>query len=75
MSYDPFYAPIRMPDGTEVFGSAAFTHRVKLLGGPTGLVNHVLTSLVQHADEIADAQQVASKRKSNVVRFPRKKVA
>lgn len=64
MASDPFFSPVQMPNGTVVSGSAAFNHRVKLAGGPTGFANRIIENTLHQVDMLAKAS-VAKKAVAN----------
>jgi hypothetical protein len=67
-SYDPFYAPIQMPDGTWVYGSAAYNHRTKSAGGPSALIGLGIQAVLDHVNAMAPQPK-------NVIQFPQRKAA
>lgn len=68
-SYDPYYAPIQMTAGHWVYGAAAFNRRVKLAGGPSGLIGYAVQATLDHINAMALQPQ------GNVVQFPGKRKA
>ncbi len=64
-SYDPYYAPIKMPNGRKISGGAAFQHRAKLAGGPRELIAFAVEAALNRVNSIAS-------NSAKVVPFPTK---
>ena len=67
MCTDPWYSPIRMPDGKSVSGFAAFAHRVKLLGGPTPAITRAVFMVLQEVNTTTQSPATHS----NIIQFPK----
>ncbi len=57
---DPFYRPLRMPDGRSLYGSAAFVRRVKLAGGPQNFIAIYMKAAFDRVEKIARADTVVT---------------
>lgn len=61
MLSDSLYAPITLPNGKEIYGAAAYMHRVASVGGPT--------AFAEGYRNFVDAQLRQSYASSNVIPF------